>query len=127
MNVSKFQLSTFRQTVLRAFRAMREEGGGRRLAAAAYDISFSEVEWSGSYLVGKLLFFDQKFPGMPCLGLLALLLMPIFSSSVPLAPTASEDSVVMLMYYPPVVLQWASITLYQAALLEVHAPSTGTW
>ena len=108
----------------------RREEGARRLAAAAaaYDISFSEVEWSGPCLVGKLLFFDQKFPGMPCLGLLALLLlMPIFSSSVPLAPTASEDSVVMLMYYPPVVLQWASITLYQAALLEVHAPSTGTW
>lgn len=77
--------------------------------------------------MGKLLYFDRQIPGMPCLGLLALLLMPIFSSSVPLAPTASEDSVVMLMYYPPVVLQLASVTLYQAALLEVHAPSTGTW
>ncbi len=77
--------------------------------------------------MGKLLFFDQQTAGMPCLGLLALLLLPIFSSSVPLAQTASEDSVVMLMYYPPVVLQWASVTLYQAALLEVHAPSTCTW
>ena len=130
MNVSKFQLSTFPTDSVSCLSGNAR--GGRRArrlaaAAAAYDIYFSEVEWSGSCLVGNLLFFDQKFPGMPCLGLLALLLMPIFSSSVPLAPTASEDSVVMLMYYPPVVLQWASITLYQAALLEVHAPSTGTW